>query len=71
MQAAADAYEEAIRNLLHSSAIKFFVPDNRQITKEFWMFPAGNWDRGAPTPEQEKTYGRLTRELSKHLADFG
>ena len=71
MQAAEDAYEEVIRNLLHFSAMKFFVPDNSQITDEFWMFPAGNWDRGAPTPEQEKTHGRLTRELSKHLADLG
>lgn len=67
MQSQAENLRKAISNLLNFSALKFFVPDNPLIKDEFWMFPDGNWDRGCPGPEQEKTYTELTRQLNDLL----
>lgn len=67
MKLLADKLMRAVSELLSFSALNFFVPNNPNIRDEFWMFPAGNWDRGAPNPTQEKHYGDLRRELNKLL----
>jgi len=70
MQTCTSNLRKAITKLLNFSALKFFVPDNRLIKDEFWMFPAGNWDRGCPSPEQERTYNELSDELDGLLEDL-
>ena len=69
-QAHAKQYQLSITSLLNFSAQNFFPPDSRHIRNEFWMFPAGNWDRGTPTEEQSKRYGALQRELNELLDDL-
>ena len=59
--------KKAISSVLNFSAYNFFVPNNLHIRDEFWMFPEGSWDRGAPSKEQEARYGKLRRELNEHL----
>lgn len=63
-------FRDSIIKILEFSALNFFVPDNPRLSDQFWMFPAGNWDRGIPTPEQEKQYGVLRRELNSLLDDL-
>lgn len=67
MESYAGNYLSAINQTLAFSARYFFTPNNPLIRDEFWLFPEGNWDRGAPTPEQERRYVQLTKKLNEVL----
>jgi len=60
-------YLKAIDQLQGFYSTHFFYLDNGLNVDRTYMFPDGNWDRGCPTPDQEKRYGRLRSELNTLL----
>lgn len=67
MSALENQYMEALEQLQQFYATNFFYLNNGLMNDRTYLFPEGNWDRGCPTPEQERLYGRLRLELNNHL----